>query len=103
MLKWRHKDLERTRKYQNNFVRARRLLVLAHYGGKCTCCGESHFEFLALDHKNGDGDVHRRAVGGGAKMVEWIIKNEFPDSFQVLCHNCNQAIGYYGACPHSLE
>jgi hypothetical protein len=27
--------------------------------------------------------------------------NEFPDGFQVLCHNCNLAKGYYGECPHN--
>lgn len=36
-------------------------------------------------------------------MVEWAIKNDFPDVFQVLCHNCNQAIGYYGSCPHKRD
>lgn len=33
-------------------------------------------------------------------MIGWIIKNKFPKKFQLLCHNCNQAIGYYGSCPH---
>jgi len=24
----------------------------------------------------------------------------YPTGFRVLCHNCNQAIGLYGYCPH---
>jgi hypothetical protein len=32
-----------------------------------------------------------------------LIKNNFPDGFQVLCHNCNMSIGLYGYCPHQTE
>lgn len=77
--------------------------MLDHYGGHCACCGEGAFEFLALDHINNDGQAHREEVGSGARMVEWIIKNDYPPIFRVLCHNCNQARGYYGACPHERE
>ena len=31
---------------------------------------------------------------------EWLLRHGFPEGFRVLCHNCNQAIGVYGACPH---
>jgi hypothetical protein len=28
----------------------------------------------------------------------------FPkDLYQLLCHNCNQAKAWYGACPHQLK
>ncbi len=84
------------------FHRRRRETVLAHYGGFCKCCGEDTFEFLALDHINGGGEKHRAEVGQGSNMIGWIIQNNFPDGFQVLCHNCNQARGYYGRCPHEL-
>ncbi len=32
-----------------------RAKVLSHYGGKCSCCGESTPEFLAIDHTEGGG------------------------------------------------
>jgi hypothetical protein len=35
--------------------------------------------------------------------VDWLIREKLPDGFRVLCHNCNQAIGYYGVCPHESE
>lgn len=87
----------RERHYKN------RLRVLNHYGGKCACCGENRYEFLALDHINGGGSQHRRQIKGGSKhMTQWVINNGFPkDMFRILCHNCNMAIGAYGYCPHT--
>lgn len=29
--------------------------ALDHYGGKCECCGETRYEFLQLDHIDGNG------------------------------------------------
>jgi hypothetical protein len=29
--------------------------MLSAYGGKCVCCGESEYKFLAIDHINGGG------------------------------------------------
>jgi len=75
--------------------------VLDHYGNKCVCCGETTPEFLAIDHINGGGNKHRKEVGGsGPVMYRWLKKNNYPEGFQILCHNCNMAKGFYGACPH---
>lgn len=38
--------------------------VIAIYGGKCYCCGEEEASFLTLDHTNGNGAEHRRAITG---------------------------------------
>lgn len=78
--------------------------VLSHYGGRCSCCGEIRKEFLALDHKNGNGQKHRKELGGGAiRMYRWAVKNGFPAIFRVLCHNCNMALGCCGYCPHQTD
>lgn len=79
--------------------------IITHYGGKCACCGEIRMEFLALDHINGGGVQHRKSLGikGGTKFYEWIWKNNFPDGFRILCHNCNVSLGIYGYCPHQKE
>ena len=79
---------------------------LFHYSnGKmsCNCCGESIKDFLGIDHENNDGAKHRKEIGGGSKLYKWLIDNNFPDGFQVLCHNCNLAKGFYGRCPHTLK
>lgn len=84
--------------------------VIDHYGGRCTCCGESRSEFLALDHINNDGSEHRRRhyeeTGKklrGVHMYQWVIRAGFPPTLQLLCHNCNVSKGLYGRCPHERE
>jgi hypothetical protein len=82
-------------------ARARRRQVLDAYGGKCACCGVSDWQFLAVDHKFGGGEKHRKTSRGwGDGLMLAIIKSNYPPEYRVLCHNCNQAKGYYGACPH---
>ena len=78
--------------------RANRDRVLAHYGGRCVCCGEERREFLAIDHINGGGGKHIKSIK--MPLTEWLIKNGMPEGFRVLCHNCNMARGFYGTCPH---
>ena len=86
--------------YRKELFKKRRLECINFYGGKCACCGESEIKFLSIDHINGGGTKHRKEVGN---IPEWLIKNNFPKGFQVLCHNCNQAKGFYGVCPHKVS
>lgn len=85
-----------------------RLRVLRHYSRSevpfCAClgCNEKRIEFLALDHEKGGGSAHRRKIGRKT-IFSWLVKNNFPPGFRVLCHNCNMAIGSYGVCPHETE
>jgi hypothetical protein len=41
-----------------------------------------------MDHINNDGAEQRRKLGQ-LNLVHWVIKNNFPDGFQILCRNCN--------------
>jgi hypothetical protein len=79
--------------------------VYAAYGGyRCACCGEKHEEFLSIDHIEGNGKQHRKEVGSGGRgsaLYRWLKKNNFPPGFQILCMNCNFAIGHYESCPHN--
>lgn len=82
--------------------------VFGHYSNqtfKCACCGESEQDFLVIDHTNGRGNEHRRAIfggiaGGGQRMHRWLVKEGFPEGFQLLCANCNTSKGKHGACVH---
>jgi len=78
----------------------------------CNCCGlNEYLDFLALDHiigkKQMDSIPELVKLGYSSQMVtkelfSWIIDNDFPDGFQILCHNCNFAKGYprnNGKCP----
>ena len=94
-----------------------RLKVLQYYSKNlshsdvpcCNCCGvNSHIEFLTIDHIAGrqemDSEDKLKKLNytpklSGTALVIWIIKNNFPKGFQILCHNCNQTKGYYGKCP----
>lgn len=74
--------------------------VVDHYGGKCACCGESNYEFLAIDHVNGGGTRLRREKIQSSRNYYKIKKEGYPDTYRILCHNCNQSLGLYGYCPH---
>ena len=63
---------------------------------------ENKFEFLALDHVNGGGREERK-TRSTQQIALTAIREGFPDTYRVLCHNCNQAIGWYGKCPHENE
>ena len=79
--------------------------IFEYYGGTppiCACCGEDLFEFLTIDHINGDGAAHRRELGTDA-IYAWLKREGYPEGFRVLCINCNFAMGLYGYCPHQQE
>lgn len=97
----KNKEELNTKRREN--TRKLRLEVLSHYGGKCACCGENTYEFLALDHINNDGAKHRKENNiSGSGIYWWVKRNNYSNEFQILCHNCNQAKGLYGICPHKL-
>jgi len=82
--------------------REKRLKVFDAYGGsRCNCCGESNLKFLTIDHVNNDGKEHRKTVKASL-IFHWIIKNNYPPGFQVLCFNCNLGRQFNGGvCPHN--
>lgn len=81
-----------------------RAKILEAYGGKCACCGEARSEFLALDHVNGGGARQRRnGFSTSGSIYRHAIRLGFPDTFRLLCHNCNSSLGFYGYCPHARE
>jgi hypothetical protein len=88
-----------------DFRRKIRTNVLEHYAGspRCACCDESEFHFLTIDHVNGGGAIHRRQGIYGAALYLYLFKNNYPEGYQVLCHNCNFAKWRLGSCPHKKE
>jgi len=105
------------RKKAKEYRRGIRLEVLKYYSKHlsnsdipcCNCCGlNSHIGFLALDHIGGkrqmDSDPELVVLGYSSDknpdtLLKWIIDNNFPKGFQILCHNCNVAKRDYGSCP----
>lgn len=91
---------EAHRQWHKGWYRLAREEVIQHYGGKCSCCGETQYEFLSLDHVNNDGHKHKKVGVTAHTLHQWAKNNGYPDTLQVLCYNCNCAKGVYGACPH---
>lgn len=77
-------------------------MILDNYGNKCYCCSEGRKEFLAIDHKFGGGYKERKKLGIKRTYMK-IIKENYPSEYRLLCHNCNQSLGFYGYCPHDKE
>jgi len=110
---WRKKNRERFKANQKRAYDNARMKVLTHYSSgtpHCKCCGETEILFLHLDHKNGDGADHRRKLmaengyyPGGNGLPYWLMKNNFPEGFQVLCANCNLAKRQNKTCPHQYN
>lgn len=66
-----------------------RLKAFEKYGGcRCSSCGVEDERVLTFDHINNDGAQHRKEINQ-LNMVSWIVKNNYPPIFQILCRNCN--------------
>ncbi len=97
-IEYTKKNKEREQMYKDK--------VFNYYGGYvCKCCGETIKCFLTIDHINGGGSKHRKENKGGGKFTyRWIVKNGFPEGFQVLCFNCNSGRALNGGiCPHKED
>ena len=96
------KKLSRSRELHREL----RIATFDAYGGSiCICCGETILEFLSIDHINGNGGQERKSgyAAGGAGFYRRLKRDGYPPGYQVLCHNCNMAKGFYGVCPHQIE
>ena len=88
--------------YQQRYRFKLKNKIFTNYGCKCTCCGEANSVFLTIDHRNNNGSEHRKQINQTSTTTtyRWIIKNNYPKEFQVLCWNCNITKHIYGKCPH---
>jgi len=127
---YKKNKIERKRYQTNNAERIekirfeKRLKILQVYSKRlsnsdipcCRCCGENfHIDFLSVDHIAGrremDSELELKKLGYSSKLarnglMRWIINNNFPDGFQILCTNCNFAKGMKknnNTCPHETE
>jgi transcription elongation factor Elf1 len=81
-------------------------LVFSHYGADCRCCGETEVSFLSIDHVNNDGHLEKWPSGhriAGRQLYQRIVRDNYPDKYQVLCMNCNHGKRMNnGVCPHEM-
>jgi len=109
---WRKKDQERRAAYDDRNLHRkasynirRRMAAVLSYGGACTCCGESRYEFLTFDHIDGRQSGKPRVGGelGGAALTRWLHNNNYPGGIQIMCYNCNNAKHKLGGCRCQTE
>ena len=79
---------EQRRDYVNARYKELRDEIVEAYGSKCIRCGFSDRRALCIDHVNGNG-LKERKLKNGANFLRKIIRENFPDDYQLLCANCN--------------
>lgn len=90
--------LEERKIYLKDYRRKLRKDFISMYGGVCTCCGESNFKFLSIEHLL--GQVGKKK-DGSARAYAKALKFYQPDIYTVLCFNCNMGKSLNrGVCPH---
>lgn len=99
----RAQNREQNLKQMRDYYAKLRSQLFEAYGNKCACCGEMHKEFFAIDHIQGGGTTEKKKLGT-RPLYRKIIDEGCPkDKYQILCHNCNMSMGFYGYCPHHPE
>ena len=84
------KEYYEKNKVINNRLKAQVIDKYSNGENKCACCGLTDVRNLTIDHINGNGKKHREETGGGGiYLYKWLIDNNFPEGFQVLCFGCN--------------
>ncbi len=110
-ISWRNRsneNLEKHREAGRKRIKINKYEALFHYSNgelKCACCGESHFDFLTIDHINGGGYKHKKENKlAGNNFYVWLRNNCYPEGYQVLCMNCNWSKRLNnGKCIHKIE
>ena len=103
----RKEEIQRSINYNRNFkmrikkrISKTRMIVLEHYTNGTTKCQNiynldhsgmendpDYICALEIDHKNRNEKSSERLHGD--KLCRWLIKNDFPEGFQILCPTCN--------------
>jgi hypothetical protein len=90
------KRKELIREQQRMYDLSIKIKIIKAYGGECICCKENILEFLTIKSINNDNK-------SGGKLYRWLIKNNFPEEYELLCYNCNNAKILFGYCPHNKD
>jgi len=104
--KYYAKNRERENARTREINRRNRITIIGHYSDDkfaCNCCGEKEMRFLTVDHIAGGGRQHLKSLRmmGGSSFYYWLLKNNFPKGYQILCFNCNMGRAKNGGlCPH---
>lgn len=98
--KWKKENQETVRVTNKRWRDNKKQQCLNHYGAECNWCGEKDVGTLTLDHVNNDGSIERENLG-----ICWfwnhVVKQGFPNTYQILCMGCNAYKAWHGNLPES--
>lgn len=82
------KHLDRLNRRKGSEYRLRQL-ILDHYGHYCNNCKHVDDDVMSVDHVHNDGAEHRKTVRTPQALLKFIRDTNYPNTFQILCCNCN--------------
>jgi len=90
---WRAENKPRIKFNSASAARRVKVEVLAHYSlhgfPQCVECEEEDIVCLSIDHIDGRGVDHRKALKrAGLPFYYWLRRSDFPEGYQTLCMNC---------------
>ncbi len=63
--------------------------IYLHYGNKCKTCGIEDRDVFTIDHVLNNGKEERKIFKCTQAVFMKIVREGYPDSYQLLCRNCN--------------
>lgn len=97
---YRKENSDKVKEWSKKYSQRLKYKVLSHYSKKedieCGECGFFDVRALHIDHINNNGSEERKRLSNGlrtcgsTKFYRFLIKNNFPEGYQVLCANCNE-------------
>jgi len=101
IIEWKRTNPELARQKDQDYRRRIKQEFVDAYGGKCSCCGETIFEFLTCEHLNNSGKPDRQTGHLGIKMYLKAKREGYPkDKYTCFCMKCNFAGRFGKKCPH---
>jgi hypothetical protein len=100
---------------KKRYKKLKEMIIRFYCGGKpkCMCpnCPITAIELLTIDHIYGggrkfmlyskNGSKKGRRTDAGSSLYCWIVSNDFPSGFQILCGSCNMSKGSRAQCPRA--
>lgn len=86
---WYNGNLEKVQNWHKEYSKKIKAEVFSHYESKCQWpegCDIIDPDMLQIDHIDGGGN---RQGLTGLRIYRWLIKNNYPSGYRLLCANHN--------------
>jgi hypothetical protein len=84
--------IDSQQKLWRTMLKVKALDIVGHNKIQCSNCGCTRIEILEINHKNGNGGVERKELGGGSRFHNSIVKGRRDvGDLNILCRVCNAA------------